>query len=210
MFIRGKAALKSSRMPNNGDTIVEVIIAIAVAAFALATSYAIANNSMRQALTARERNQAVNIINTQIATLKIRHNDNLEYFKSNFAVPDTYIAPLTQSSFPVTIYHFCLDEKSASSKDTTEVWGKILNSFGTDIQADNIGSANTYNHGNGSDNPGCVRNYDGTDFFIDISAQVTWNSRNTNKTGRTVYKVDVRWAQFGNGALAKAEVFYRY
>lgn len=210
MSLRLINTLKSNKPANTGDTIVEVIISIAVAAFALGTSYAIASNSMRQAITARERNQAVNLINTQIAALKIRHNDNPDYFNSNFTVPTTFVAPVSQSAFPVTAFHFCLNEKSASSKDTTQVWNKIVNNFGSDSEADNISSTNIYNHGNGGDNPGCVRTYDGTDFFIDTSAQVTWNSRNTNKTGRTVYRVTVRWSQYGTGEMAKAEVFYRY
>lgn len=84
-----------------GDTIVEVMIAIAVAAFAIATSYAIANHSLQTAINARDRNEALNIIESQIAALKFREKTDPTNF-GQFEVPSSFTGV-------GTAFHFCLD-----------------------------------------------------------------------------------------------------
>lgn len=87
-----------------GDTIVEVLIAITIAAFAIAISYATAERSLRQSITARERNEALNLIENQISDFQI--------LKKNFP------ASLPQFSFPNTNY--CINDSAANPSN----WAK--------------------------------------------------------------------------------------
>jgi Tfp pilus assembly protein PilV len=187
-----------------GDTIVEVLIAIAIAAFAIGTSYAIANRSLQQAITARERNQAVNIIQSQIAALKIRYTYDKTAFQSDdpakgFVVRSTTVNP-PASQLPYTDLHFCLVENSASPQDPTNPWARQVNPFNTDSDANNISPSNKYN-------PKCVHNSGSVNYFVDISAQITASSQNS--VNRTVYKFVLRWDQAGNSDQAQSVVYYR-
>lgn len=196
--------LKIKAKTQVGDTIVEVLIAIAVAAFAIGTSYAIANRSLQQAITARERNQAVNIIQSQIAALKIRYTYDKTAFQSDdpargFVVRSSTINP-PASQLPYTDFHFCLVENSASPQDPTNPWARQVNAFSSDSEADNISATNKYN-------ARCVHNTGSVNYFVDISAQITATSQNA--VNRTVYKVALRWNQAGNTNQAESVVYYR-
>src|SRR5205814_634877 len=68
-----KKSHHENKFKYRGDTIVEVLMAIAIAAFAIGTCYAIANRSLQHAISARERNEAVNLMEDQIANLKVRY-----------------------------------------------------------------------------------------------------------------------------------------
>jgi len=202
-------------LSDSGDTIVEVLIAIAVAAFAIGTSYAIASRSLNQAITARERNEATNIIQNQINALKLRFiNDQAAFGGTDpkydnpvigFSVRTTSATP-PPSGLPYTDFHFCLNEQSASPNDAAQQWARIPN-VASDSEADNISSTNTYNKGNGGNNPGCIRNISGTEYFIDISAEITAGSKTAKN--RTVYKVEVRWPEIASGDTAQTVVYYR-
>ena len=74
----------SVKFTQNGDTIVEVLIAIAIAAFAIGISYSTAQRSLQQAIAAREHNQALNILESQVADLNYRFQSD-PHFNSNFA-----------------------------------------------------------------------------------------------------------------------------
>src|SRR6266404_267871 len=96
-------ASKNSR----GDTIIEVLLAMAVAAFALGISYSLANSSLQRSISARERNEATNILQSQIAALKQREqNMQTQTFNNNFEVLSTQ---------PSNFKHFCLDESSTDA-----------------------------------------------------------------------------------------------
>jgi Tfp pilus assembly protein PilV len=196
-----------------GETIVEVLIAIAIAAFAIGTSYAIATRSLQQAITARERNQALNLTQSQIAALKQRLVENPDDFNSDdptkgFVVRSTTATP-SSSQLPYTDFHFCLDDNSASPTDSKNQWARIPNNFSNDNQAADIApGTDKYNHGNGTNDPGCVRNVDGTNYFIDISAQITQGS--VGSANRTVYMLAVRWEELGSGNhTAESIIYYR-
>jgi type II secretory pathway pseudopilin PulG len=59
-----------SRLPTSGDTIVEVLIAMAVASLILGASYATANRSFRIARQAQERGEALKLVEGQVEKLK--------------------------------------------------------------------------------------------------------------------------------------------
>jgi type II secretory pathway pseudopilin PulG len=207
--------LNKPRQPNfanhtslKGDTIIEVLIAIAVAGFAIGTSYAIADKSLDKAISSRERNESVNVIQSQLAALKLRYTYNKNDFNGDdpaksFVVRSTTPNP-PPSLLPKTDFHFCLDDQSASPLDSTHSWSRIENSSLTsDSDADNITDTNHYA-------PGCVHNVSGTDYFVDISAQITKSSvDNIPSYARTVYKLTVRWAQVGDTSNGQTVIYYR-
>lgn len=131
-----------------GDTIIEVLLAITIAAFAIGSSYAIASKSLQQGITAREHGEALNIAESQIAALKLRQQKTgISDFTSGF-------------SYPVS--HFCLDESATSPGPN---WSPLKN--GT-----NIGSDTPLVTGNSSDNykAECQKN---TKYFVDITTRNT-------------------------------------
>jgi len=177
-----------------GDTIVEVLIAIAVAAFAIGTSYAIANKSIQRAITARERNEATNSIQSQISALKFREKFDPAGFNSTFGVPTSFAGTGTAR-------HFCLNTQSSGPTDTVNQWGPYINNV-------NDTSANTLSVGSSGYFDKCrITSANGTDYYIDISAMVTTASRST-ANNPTVYRVIVRWISV-SGALQQSIIYYR-
>ncbi len=59
-----------SRLPQNGDTIVEVLICLAVVGFSLTLSYSLSRASLRKVRDAEERQQSTQMAQTQIERLK--------------------------------------------------------------------------------------------------------------------------------------------
>jgi Tfp pilus assembly protein PilV len=176
-----------------GDTIIEVLIAITVAALALGLSYSTANKSMQKSISARERNEATNLLQSQIASLKLREQKmDKTTFNSNFSETLT-----TPSSFK----HFCLDESSTSSSDPN--WQL---SAATTNAAGITGSSPLANPPyTGSL---CIRHQPSTDYYIDIVAYATPNS--VSSTTPTIYQFNVRWAAVGTGQTNQASVYYRF
>ena len=87
-----------------GDTIVEVLLAIAIAAFGVGTTYATAARSLNQAITAREHNEALNLIENQITDLRLQFKNDPSTFDTKFGsspghycLTDTATAPITNT-----------------------------------------------------------------------------------------------------------------
>lgn len=94
MSIKPKKIISSA-----GDTIIEVLISISIAGLALGISYAIASKATTRAISARERDQAVGIMESQLARLKaIEQQVGFTSFNSSFS--DT------------TAPHFCVNSSS--------------------------------------------------------------------------------------------------
>lgn len=184
--------LRTGRRSIGGDTIIEVLIAIAIAAFAIGTAYAIANRSLQRAITARERNEALNHIQSQISALKFRQRTDPSNFNAGFAVPASF-------GGTGTALHFCLNSANAPTDLT---WPRVNNNFTNDAQP------NTLVVGNPGYSPGCKFASSDTDYYVDISAQV--NAASQSSINRTVYKVTVRWAAVGTGQPQQSVVYYRF
>ena len=69
-----------------GDTIIEVLIALAVMSFALGVSYKMAGQNLKRGISARERVDAVSLIESQIAELKVRQKyyTDVNQFNTDF------------------------------------------------------------------------------------------------------------------------------
>ena len=90
-----------------GDTIVEVLNALAIASFAIGISYATANKSLQRTITAREHGEALSLAQNQLTDLKFRYQKTPPNSLSQFAYP--------------TANNFCLDD--AASDPSAANWG---------------------------------------------------------------------------------------
>lgn len=176
-----------------GDTIIEVLIAIGVAAFAIGTSYAIASKSLQHAIEARERNQSITIIQNQITDLKIRAKAD-KSFLSIFAIP---------GGQPPKIYgHYCLDDSAKGPSDPN--WAPLPNDFLTDeSRSGNLAVSGL----GGYYNPKCKIASSSTDFFVDITKMITVKS--VNSIEPTIFRFTVKWSAPGGGNTLSAVAYYR-
>jgi type II secretory pathway pseudopilin PulG len=178
-----------------GDTIVEVLIAIAVAAFAIGSAYAIANKSLQRAITARERNQALNIIENQIADLKARYKYTNKTDTAKF-IQEFSAESAVGPPYPVSARHFCLiDNASDPTDDST--WLPKDNSIMTPADYNDSSKYNGICKPPGYD----------TEFDVDINAEKT--STSAGSVTKTVYQVTVHWVAIG-GADSQATIYYRF
>jgi type II secretory pathway pseudopilin PulG len=169
------------RLSNRGDTIIEVLIAIGIAAFAIGTSYAIASKSLQQAISARERNQAINVMENQLNALKFREQQtDAATFASKFSTP---------------VSHFCLDE-TATDPTVASSWNpkQNLGNITADTPLQTGSSGTTYN-------TACQKS---ADYFVDIT------TINRGGRVPTVYIINVRWERIGGGPVNEASVYYRF
>ena len=172
---------------SRGDTIVEVLIAIGIAAFAISISYATANRSLQQAISARERNEALNVLQNQVTDLKFRHQL-------------TPSANFTQFEAP-TVDHFCLDDSATDPSQTA--WAPITNS--SSIKTSSPLQANNPPTGAAPYDSKCVfAGGGGGKYYIDITATTVPGNQNQ------VYLVLVSWNPFSGSQLDQASVYYRF
>lgn len=165
-----------------GDTIIEVLIAIMIAGLAIGTSYSIASKSIQRAISARERDSAVGVLESQISALKLRQQKtDSAAFAARFTYPTT---------------HFCLID--SASDPTAATWLPQANLAAAPLAAPSAGaptSSQPYD-------PDCVKS--GT-YYMDITtAQDPTSSTPTN------YQLTVRWPRIGGGADNVTTFYYRF
>lgn len=181
--------MKKMNGTSRGDTIIEVLIAIAIAAFAISISYGTANRSLRQAVTAGERNTGLNYVENQLADLKLRYQK-------------TPTISFNQFTFNYSLAkHFCLDD--TATDPTASNWGPISNDSSTAQGAplQSSGSPNASAPYNNS----CVRNNSGTAYYIDIATQ-----NSSASPYPTIYQINVRWERLGGGQPNQSSIYYRF
>lgn len=188
--------MSASRKDNchRGETIVEVLLAITVAAFSLGTSYAIANRSLQKSISARERNESTNIAQSQISALKVREQ------QSSAATFNQYFA--STSTLPANYLHFCLD--TTANDKTKPNWLPISNSGLVDSTTP-LSTTGTPSYANGctSTPPGSSATY-----YVDIVAKATPTSQAS--TPPTVYQVNVRWPAVESNNINQLTIYYRF
>lgn len=180
-------------MPTSrGDTIVEVLLAMAIAGFAIGISYATANRSLQQGITAGEHNEALNIIENQATNLKLRFlNTDAADFNSNFASKN----------------HFCLD--STAADPTASSWAPIFNYQGTGgVTESSPLSANASPTSTSPYNTGCTetKTGEGAVYYYDI---MTIPNNSGATVNATLYQIVVRWERLGGGQNNQASIFYK-
>jgi hypothetical protein len=195
--------MKTQKTNNiKGETIVEVLLAITVAAFALGTSFAISNKSLQKSISARERNESTNIVESQIAALKIREQQSDPGLFNNF---------VSTSLLPANFLHFCLDT-TANDKTKTN-WLPISNN-GQVTATTPLGTSGSPSYAGspsyGGGYKGCTYTPPGgpTTYYIDIAAMATPSS--VSAAPPTVYQFNVRWPAPNSNDTNQLTVYYRF
>jgi type II secretory pathway pseudopilin PulG len=175
---------------SSGDTIVEVILCIAIAGLVIAGSYALAGNSLRQGVTASERTEALKIAEGQIETLKFRNQRSTSDVWQSFST-----LPEAQD--------FCLDDEvPGQSEDDLVKWKPQKNTSGGNFQDLHLKADG------GPYDPVCNVPAASRKYFINIttsSSQPVGSSLQDNPT----YLVTVRWEGV-NGVINESKVYYRF
>jgi type II secretory pathway pseudopilin PulG len=168
---------------SRGDTIIEVLLSIAIIGLAIASSYALASRSLRTGVLATERTQANKMAESQIEALVFREK------QSN---SDTW------SNYFTNINNFCLDitatSQTAADGSLNTAWKPLQN---TGANPDNLvvaGASAGYN-------PTC----------LDASGKyyVNATSHNNNDGQGTTYLFTVRWLSIASGVTESSQLYYR-
>jgi competence protein ComGC len=165
-----------------GDTIVEVLLSIAIMAQVFIITYSLVNHTLAEGITASEHTQAIKLAESQIESLKFRQSlSSNSVWNTNFAQRGI---------------NFCLDDQAT---DPTNVnWLPITqNTANTPTQL--VISANTNNYKLGCVSPQSATN---AKFFVNISTS-------TSALNGITYLITVRWEHIGGGTQNLTQVYYR-
>lgn len=181
MSLRSKSA--------KGDTIVEVLISIAIVGAALTGGYSLASHSLQEGISASERTAALKMAESQVEALKFRHNvynsqNNLAAWNTTFGTG----APL----------NWCLDATVLSQSSPN--WSPIVNSTSSSFNPENLTATGAGAHYN----TGCTdtQNASTAKYFINITTPSTSPS--------PTYLIVVRWLPAGNGPVSQEQLYYRF
>jgi|GEM_PF-4220887 len=190
-----------------GDTIVEVLLCIAIVGAVIAGAYGLASHSLAEGISASEHSQAIKLAEAQVESLKSRQRDDQTktYWQAYFA-PANPISPadITAKS------NFCLDTTSTRMHDSANPnnpdaqWVPQYNGNRTDgftsnnLKATAAAQIDTYN-------PICTdtKNAATAKYFININILP-----NTDTTPS--YLVTVKWLPPGNGPNSQTQIYYRF
>lgn len=175
---------------NRGDTIVEVLISVAIAGAVIGGAFALATRSLRQGINASERTEALKIAEGQIEALKFRQlQSDADEWNPNF----------TERS---NINNSCLNV-AGNSPAIPSTWRPLKNSSSVSTN-DNPDILLTKASG-GFYDPVCVLS---DKYFINISLTNDL-SPPANLRLRPTYLITVRWDAIGGGQN-RTQLYYRF
>jgi type II secretory pathway pseudopilin PulG len=192
------------KLYSHGDTIIEVMLCIAIVGAVIAGAYALASRSLAEGVSASEHSQAIKMAEGQVEALKSRQRDAvsrrdlwIQYF-----APANPISAVTLN----TLSNFCLDNTAtqmlnggtADPKWLPQYNGNPNGQFTSDnLQASNPTQNDTYN-------PVCTDtgNANTAKFFINMKLLP-----NTDTTPS--YLVTVKWIPAGNEPTSQSQIYYR-
>jgi prepilin-type N-terminal cleavage/methylation domain-containing protein len=168
-----------------GDTLVEVLICIAIVGAVIAGAYSLASRSLQEGVSAAEHSDAVKLAEGQIEALKLRQaGSDKDEWATYFASSDH-------------INNTCLDLTSKTQTDTN--WRPAQNGNNpTDL------AVNTGGGGNYADNAAhtqCAQQ--NAKYFINITLA-------TGASANPTYLVTVRWTPAGDGPTSQSQIYYRF
>src|SRR3990167_10314221 len=94
--------LQKSRLNSRGDTIIEILIAMAILALVLGTAYAISTQSLRTGTSAGQRSQALGYAQSQIEFIKRAQIASDVSKMAQYQQYDSALPPNQQQPFCVT------------------------------------------------------------------------------------------------------------
>jgi prepilin-type N-terminal cleavage/methylation domain-containing protein len=175
--------LKKIFKNTRGDTLIEVMISIAIVGLAVTIAYSLATRSLQTGVLATERTQANKIAESQVEALKFRQRAS---FPSVWA-----------NNFGKDVTNFCLDVSSLGQLDAG---GAVKNDWKPLINTGNPQDLAVNTTGPGY-NPTCT---DSTQkYFVNIT------SHNANDGTGTVYQILVRWESLQSTTPNQSQIYYK-
>ncbi len=173
-----------------GDTIVEVLICIAIVGAVILGAYSLASHSLQEGISASEHTEAQKLAEGQVEALIFRQqNSSDKLWTTRFAPPDAQDV------------HYCLDTTSTGPGDGK--WMPNSNGATPDVLTPPPPPPPPGNY-----NPACL-SPDATNakyYYLDISIP---NCPSRNCTDPT-FLITVRWVSIGGGVQAKSQYYYRF
>ncbi len=165
-----------------GDTLVEVLISIAIVSVVVTGAYALASRSLHQGITASEHSQALKLAEGQLESLKFRQQRSAEAdFLNMFGAAQ-----------PTSSSNFCLN--TSASDPSASNWLPLPNPAGAAAATTLVttGPGATYN-------PSCVDT--SSKYFMNINVRVSGSNPS--------YLLTVRWNAIGGGT-SQTQLYYRF
>lgn len=177
--------LRSTANPQSraGDTLVEVLISIAIVSMVVTGAYALANRSLHQGISASEHSQALKLAEGQLESLKFRQQHSAETdFLNTFG-----------AALPTSSSNFCLKTSSTGPTDSINPWLPQPNSQTADLQTLASGPGAPYN-------PSCVDTI--SKYFMNINVR-------SSVSNPPSYLITIRWNAIGGGTN-QTQLYYRF
>lgn len=184
--MNSKTLMKTARRnKTRGDTIIEVLISIAIVGLVIAGAYALASRSLQQGITASERTEALKLAEGQIEHLKLRHR-----------------VAWTNNFYDTDNNNFCLGTSATGVGQPG--WDPIVNNFNPTVTPTTltVSSGTEPGYINTSEQVRCVSSHTNPKYFIDITF------RGSNIPNPT-YLITVRWNAIGGGQN-QTQLYYRF
>ncbi len=185
---------------NRGDTIVEVLLSIAIAGLAITGAYGVTTHSLQEGISAAERTEANKLAESQIESLKFREKTDGPTWAASYTDPPN---PPGQgfSNIPSSA-SFCLDSSALSptlaSGSVNPAWLPQTNTGTDHTVLTTDASASPTNHYSSS----CGISEGGAEYFIDMEAN------GTSLRGQA-FLVTIRWNAPGNGPEEQSQLYYK-
>jgi type II secretory pathway pseudopilin PulG len=191
------------RQAAKGDTIVEVLMSIAIVGAVIAGAYALASRSLAEGVSASEHSQAIKMAESQVEALKSRSKDSrtriTDIWNPNFDI--------RANPIPDNLNNFCLDTEATSMLDAANAvqanWKPQYNGNGSagftgnNMKATTVPAVDTYN-------PVC------TDTGSPVSAKYFINIKLLHTANSPTYLVTVRWTPAGKAPTSQTQLYYRF
>lgn len=174
-----------------GDTLVEVLISIAIVGIVVGGAYALATRSLRQGITASERTQALKLVEGQIEALKYRQqiaDKNTDW--------DVNFTPNSK------INNSCLDTTDTSPAPPGN-WQPVKNT--ASVLANNDPNILLSKSDTGFYDGVCVES---NKYFVNITL-TNDSSPPSHLQANPTYLITVRWEAIGGGQN-QSQLYYRF
>jgi type II secretory pathway pseudopilin PulG len=202
MFV-GKQLKAITANNKRGDTIVEVLMSIAIVGAVITGAYALASRSLAEGISAAEHATAIKMAQTQVETLKSRQID---------AAANTPLWDATYNIVGATINpdknNYCLNNTATAMLDAS---GAPAANW---VPQKNGGAGFTGNNlkvGTGTDDYAaiCTRDANGA-VGASNTAKYFMNVRMIPTSNLPTYLITVRWNPAGKGPASQSQLYFRF
>jgi hypothetical protein len=176
----------STQRASAGDTIVEVLICIALAGAVIMGAYALASNSLQEGISASEHGEAAKLVETQVERLKFRQaNTKIDDWNNLFA----------NNTVAARHINYCLGD-TVDPKVSADWFPQ----YNPNPDPNNLVT------GPSGYNTSCVSPQSGDPkYFINVSVGPT-----ANPGDNPTYNITVRWDPIDGGPTSESKVYYRF